>query len=53
MYVEGVFSSSQGFVYAEIVIVLPVVRFLSACVTDIQEGGSKEQLWITVKPFIQ
>ena len=23
------------------------------CVTDIQEGRHKEQLWITVKPFIQ
>ena len=22
------------------------------CVADIQEGGSKEQLWITVKSFI-
>ena len=23
------------------------------CVTDIRGGGSKEQLWITAKPFIQ
>ena len=26
---------------------------LYTCVTDIRGGGSKEQLWITVKPFIQ
>ena len=31
----------------------PVRLSYGACVTDIQEGRSQEQLWITVKPFIQ
>ena len=39
--------------YANVCIQPPRTLYVNVCVTDFQAGRHKEQLWITVKSFIQ